>query len=256
MARPRATTVPRQPGAVPARVPSRRSPRCRSSEEARRVACTCRRPARALHGAKAHSRRLVRATLTAATAVAFLGGTACVSNARVPPAQLPVLLANRSPEVRVRDVDGEVVTIDRNEVAYVSIEGHPGFRLMTGGTVDPLSGAVWAAAFPEGEEQDAQRRGWASTLDELEGRSFAMTLRGDTLLVDTARMHAAVRLQDVAYVQLKEAWPPEATVLIVVGSMAAAGGRRGHLRVRMRRLLVHGDAVMRREPWSAAAALW
>ena len=78
------------------------------------------------HGAKAHSRRLVRTTLTAPAAVAFLGGTACVSRAQVPPAQLPVLLANRSPQVRVRDVDGEVVTIDRNEVAYVSIRGLPG----------------------------------------------------------------------------------------------------------------------------------
>ncbi|MEJ7729838.1 MAG: hypothetical protein WKG00_11520 [Polyangiaceae bacterium] len=173
---------------------------------------------------KAHSRRLVRTPLTVAiAAVAFLGGTACVSQARVPPAQLPVLLAHRSPQVRVRDVDGDVVTIDRNEVAYVSIQGHSGFRLMTGGNVDPLFGAVRAVAFPEAEENDAQRRGWASTLDELEGRSFAMALRGDTLFIDTARLRAAVRLQDVAYVQLKEAWPPEATVLIVVGSIAVAG---------------------------------
>ena len=176
------------------------------------------------HGANAHSRRVVRTPLTVAiAAVAFLGGTACVSRARVPPAQLAVLLADRSPQVQVRDVDGDVVTIDRDEVAYVSIQGHPGFRLRTGANVDPPSGAVWAVAFPEGEDSDAQRLGWASTLDELEGRSFAMALRGGTLLVDTARLRAAVRLQDLAYVQLKEAWPPEATVLIVVGSIALAG---------------------------------
>jgi hypothetical protein len=174
------------------------------------------------HGAKAHSRLPVRTPLAVAiAAVAFLGGTAC--RARIPPAQLPVLLADRSPQVRVRDVDGDVVTIDRDEVAYVSIQGPPGFRLMTGTNVDPLSGAVWAAAFPEDEEDNARRMGWASTLDELEGRSFTMALRGDTLLVDTARVRTAVRLQDVAYLQLKEAWPPEATVLIVVGSIAVAG---------------------------------
>jgi hypothetical protein len=162
------------------------------------------------HGAKAHSRLPVRTPLA-------------VAIARIPPAQLPVLLADRSPQVRVRDVDGDVVTIDRDEVAYVSIQGPPGFRLMTGTNVDPLSGAVWAAAFPEDEEDNARRMGWASTLDELEGRSFTMALRGDTLLVDTARVRTAVRLQDVAYLQLKEAWPPEATVLIVVGSIAVAG---------------------------------
>ena len=115
---------------------------------------------------------------------------------------------------------------------------------MTGAKVDPLSGAVWAAAFPEAEEEDAQRLGWASTLDELDGRSFAMALRGDTLFVDSARLHAAVRLQDVAYVQLKEAWPPEATVLIVVGSIGRWPALRGYASLStLRRLLLPGDCA-------------
>jgi hypothetical protein len=168
-------------------------------------------------GAHIHVRAPVLAALVGAAALA---STACSHTARVPPSQLPLLVASQGKDVRVRDNEGQWVTIDRTKVDEITIETHDDLHLMLDRPADPRLGPSRAVAMPDDVAGEASRQGW-SKLREMEGSSFGMELRGNTMVIRGDGVWATVRLEDVAYVELNEPNWAGTTMLVILPTIAA-----------------------------------
>ena len=85
---------------------------------------------------------------------------------------------------------------------------------------DRRLGPSRAVAIPDDAVGEASQQGW-STLGEMEGNSFGMVLRGNTMVIEGDGVWATVRLEDVAYVELNEPNWAGTAALVILPTIAA-----------------------------------